>query len=96
MLLPIFQAECREDPCCPWEIWSHGCYQIEVAPAVELLQPTVAVGRDTVFRQQLLPDSAANPEPAEPAMAACGFLCSLQQVFECSIGCMLSAWAGRS
>lgn len=44
MLLPIFQAEGREDPCCPLEIWSHGCYQTELSPVLELLQPMVAVG----------------------------------------------------
>ena len=66
------------------------------APACSSIPPACSGSGDTDARQQLLPDPAAKPNPTEPAMAAYGFLCSLQQVFENNIGCMLSACRGRS
>lgn len=95
ILLHISQAGGRDDPLLPFGKFGLSRHQTELSLMLEQLHPAVAVGT-------LMPGSSCfltlqqKTNPAEPAMAAYGFPCSLHQVFERSIGCTLSACIERS
>lgn len=77
MLLPVSRAGGRENPCHPL---GNSASQLLLDQDVHNAgaAPAHSGSGDTDARQQLLPDPAAKPNPAEPTMAAYGFLSSLQ------------------
>lgn len=75
MFLPMSGAGSREDPCHPLGNSASQLPPDQGVPdagAASVLSDSGGTGAG----QQLVPDPAAKTNPAEPALSACGFLCS--------------------